>query len=623
MEKLLKEIEKRPSAFAKKATLAQLLKVLKYANEKYRNDIEVISDKAYDILESELRSREPDHPFLKQIGAPVREEIEKVKLPAYMGSLDKIKMGERQLQLWFERHSPPYFVSEKLDGVSGLIQYKSGIVKIFTRGDGTVGQDISFLGDFLRIPDIDFDICVRGEFIITKSDFEKYLSDSYPKARSAVNSVVNAKKPDEKVLSLIHFLGYEIVKRDAEKWSDQFQEMKRLGFEVTSGKSYTKLTEEKLSEIYDKMVQTGTYEIDGLVVSHDEPYRRSTKDNPKYSVAFKKNSEGITTKVLEVEWNPTKFGVLQPRVRIEMVVLDGDKVEFCSGKNANNILKNKIGPGALVEVVKSGGVIPEIIDVIKPGKETKPPFKNYHFNSTEIDFILDYPLENEQVKIKRLVHFFTQFEIPNISIGVVTRLWEANFKSPEKIFQMKISDFLTVEGVKEKMARKLRDSIHQILVQPQPLEKIMAASLCFEMGLGEKKLKLVTEAYPEILKNWKSISVDNLKEIEGFSTRSGEMFLDGMTSFEKFLKRNSYLKIREPEKEKNGSFKGLKIVFSKKRDKVLEAKIEEQGGKILNTISKKVDFLVVPDMEMESSKIKKAKELGIKIIEFSQLEAML
>ena len=163
MEKLLKAIDKNPEKFLEKLNESKLEKILTYASDKYYNDDPVLDDDVYDLLEDKLRELNPKNKILGKTGAPIRSDIEKVKLPVWLGSLDKIKPDTRKLEIWLEKYTGPYVVSDKLDGISGLLVYnKTGKLSIYTRGDGEIGQDISFLGDYLKLPRLKQDICIRG-----------------------------------------------------------------------------------------------------------------------------------------------------------------------------------------------------------------------------------------------------------------------------------------------------------------------------------------------------------------------------------------------------------------------------------------------------------------------------
>ena len=156
MDKLLKKIQKDPEKSVEKLNTVNLVKVLDASRELYYNKEPILSDDTFDFLELELKHRDPANKYFSNIGAPVREDVVKVQLPFWMGSLDKIYPDTRQYDIWFQKNDKgPYFITQKLDGASGLISYSDdGDVKIYTRGDGNIGQDISFLKNNLNIPKI-------------------------------------------------------------------------------------------------------------------------------------------------------------------------------------------------------------------------------------------------------------------------------------------------------------------------------------------------------------------------------------------------------------------------------------------------------------------------------------
>lgn len=616
MDRLLKSINKNPEKFLEKFTPEKLVKVLKYANDKYYNDEPVLGDDVYDLLEDYLRKIDPKNPYLNKTGAPVREDIEKVKLPVWLGSLDKIKPGTRKLEIWFEKYKGPYVLSDKLDGISGLLVYqKSGELSIYTRGDGKIGQNISFLGDYLKLPRLKKDICIRGEFVMKKKKFEKKYQTTFPKARTAVNSIVNSKKPDINVIRDTDFLAYEIIEKNGKKWSQQFKTLEELGFLTPNYLIEKSLNQKKLISLLMGMSKTSDYEIDGLVVSDDEPYLRYTSGKPNYSVAFKVNNEGIETTIEEIEWNPSKFGVLVPRITIKPIIIDGDTIRHTSGKNANFIEENGLGKGAVVKVIKSGDVIPEIIEVVKKVKPGFPKDIKYKWNDTHVDIILDQKKGNEEIEIKRLLHIFQVLRIPNVSIGTVTKFYESGYRKFIDIYNMDIDDFLKIPNFKEKMSEKIYHSIHTTVDNPIPLETIMTSSLVFDQGFGEKKLSLIVDKFPNLVTEYKKITLKDIISIEGFSEKTGKVFMEKLPDFIEFIKENAFFKIKKNEK-KSGKLTGSVFVFTGFRDLKLKDEIEALGGKVSETVSAKTTVLIYKNEEdLQKSKGQKAKKLGIKIIE--------
>lgn len=591
-------------------SVEQLEKKIKKASDAYYNGEQIMEDEEFDTLVEKLRYLDPKNSILKEIGAPIRKDVVKVKLPYHMGSLDKIKPGTRDFDLWFERHLGPYFVTQKLDGISGLLEYKDSKIKIYTRGDGKYGQDISFLKDYLRLPNIKKDISIRGEFIMKKQTYEKKYSSTFPKARSVVSGVINSKKPSIEILKDIDFVSYELVYPGGFKWSKQFEVLEKMKFLVPDYFSRKVLDVFELEKQLSYMKKTSRYEIDGLVVSEDKNFERKKSGNPEYSVAFKVNSEGVNTVVQEVIWNPSKYGVLVPKIRIDPVIIDGDTVTYASVFNAKYVLENEIGKGTKIKIVKSGDVIPYISKIVKSTGADFPDYV-YHWNETSVDIILDSREGNKEVDTKRLLNFFTTLKIENVSIGVVTKLFEAGFDSPEKVFHMTIDNFMSLPSVKEKSAHKLFNSIHQVLDNPIPLERVMASSLVFGNGFGEKKLAIITKEYPDILE--KKLNISDITKLEGFSEKTASVFIQNLPGFFKFLKKNSYFEFEEKKENDTGILKKEIFVFSGFRDKELEKLILSKGGEIGNSVTSKTTFLIVKD-DKETSKTKKAKELNVKIV---------
>ena len=615
MEKLLEKIEEDPEKIIDKINNEKLIKILKYSSDMYYNQESILSDDTYDFLEGELRKRDPKNPYFQKTGAPVREDVVKVELPYWMGSLDKIYPDTREFINWFEKNKGPYFITQKLDGASGLICYsESGDTKIYTRGDGKVGQDISFLKDYLKIPQLKMDLCVRGEFIMRKDAFQKY-KDRYPKARTVVNSVINSKKPERKIIDDIDFVVYELVEEEGLRWSQQFSILQGFGFQLPDYLLSKKITEGELRKIYFDWKQNADYEIDGLVISKDHCYLRSVSGNPKYSTAFKINLEGKKTTIENVLWEVSKHGIIKPRVKFHPVVLDGDVVNYATAFNAKFVEENNLGPGTIIKIVKSGDVIPYILSIEKSTNAQFPDMK-YHWNETRVDIILEDLEYSNDYKIKRLLHFFQVMKIPNISIGVVTKMYENGYDTPEKVSKMTIEDFISLPGVRDKSAEKFHASIHSIVDQPVPLERIMTASLTFENGFGEKKLKAIVDEYPNFMKDYKKITVKKICDIEGFSDKTAQAFVENIPEFLRFMKIMHFLKIKKSSKPSEGIYSGKTIVFSGFRDSGLKERIESQGGKVSESVSKNTSFLIIKDVNPDNmkGKAKKANDLGVKIL---------
>lgn len=185
------------------------------------------------------------------------------------------------------------------------------------------------------------------------------------------------------------------------------------------------------------------------------------------------------------------------------------------------------------------------------------------------------------------------------------------------IIEAKVEDFLEIDGFKEKMATKIYSNI-QNAIKDVDITKVMTASNLFGHGLGSKKLALILKSDPNILKVKlsKNKFIEKIKEIDGFDVKTASQFVENIEKFNKFLEKNKKIKIKLVTKDikSNGKFKNLKFIFTGFRDKELENIIEKEGGTLSSAVSGNTDFVVTIDKDSDSSKVTKAKSLGIKIL---------
>ena len=216
-----------------KLSKKMLQKILETSREAYYNDEPIITDNEYDIFKEYMEKKDSKNVEVTAIGADVKAD--KVKLPYFMGSMDKIKPDTNAIERWKKQFTGPYVISSKLDGVSGLYSTE-GTPALYTRGNGKVGQDISkFIGK-LHMPEpqnIPQNIVVRGEFIIRQDIFKVYYGANFSNARNFVSGVINSKSPSIEKLGHVDFVAYELIKPEL-KPSDQFEFLKKNGFIVSN-----------------------------------------------------------------------------------------------------------------------------------------------------------------------------------------------------------------------------------------------------------------------------------------------------------------------------------------------------------------------------------------------------
>ena len=650
-----------------KSPIKELESLIVKANDVYYNTGNPILDDAdYDILIDLFKEHWPKNAILQQIGAPIRSEIVKEKLPFWMGSMDKVKPNSKPLANWLDKYSHPYLISEKLDGLSALLCYelssKDKSINLYTRGNGEMGQNISHLIPILNLNTKEIltklsnlnklsnklsnklnnisKICIRGELMMQKSTFERKYKDKYPKIRSLVAGNINAKKPNVETIHDIEFVGYEVIlnngeKKDSLSFEDQFILMKQLGFNcVGYEKVASKLSSDVLMKYLLDMKTTSKYEIDGIILTDNKVNMRNTKGNPKYAVAFKSqlDEQMADTTVLNVEWNASKHGTLIPRIKLKPIKIGGDTIQYTTGFNAKYIVDNVIGVGSKLTIIRSGDVIPYILKVNSESTNKKPlmppnekdTYGEWKWSTTKkVDIILVNLEDNKEVKIKELSNFFIILKVVGVSEGMITRLVESGFDTIKRICLMSIDDFLTIPSVKETMANKLFDNIHTVIDKDIPLSRLMAATNLFKGGLGHKKLEIVVSCIKNIMEPsvYNKLSVKKISECEGFSDKTSKAFIEGFEKFLVFLKGHPFLKWKTSKlnkkvsrKHANSKIQNLHIVLTGFRDSTLEELITNNGSKIQTSINSKTNLVVAKDLNVNSSKIKKAHELNIKVI---------
>jgi len=636
----------------------ELVEQLRLLNQKYREGNPIISDDMFDYLSDVLRERDPNNSFFSEIGAPVIDEKSKVELPYKMFSLDKIKNEEKPLTLWKSKFPNDVLVSLKLDGNSGLFYVKNGKMNLYTRGTGFIGQDISYLLPYIQIfkssktkgfilknfPEL----AVRGELVLTKKDWEEISSvnPDLSNPRNAVAGTLNAKAPNPMILSRIMFVAYELVSPvTATPPSDTFIYMNKLGLYVVDSKVLRKkdVTVDKLSEYLLESRETADFEIDGIVVTENIPHPRDETGNPKYSFAFKSlvTQEQVEVMITEVEWNVSKDGVLKPLVHFPKVNLNGVEIQKATGFNAKFIDDNIVGPGSRVIIIRAGDVIPHILEVTKESDDGEPSFPDidYVWNKTHVDIIVSNEddldeFTKEDLNIRRLTHFFVKMETDGVAEGVVAKLYRAGYTTLKSIIELTPETISKIEGFKSKSAEKVRLAMDEALLKATPL-KLMVASNMFENGFGDRKLKLIIDAYPDIVDITKKYipTIQELVSLEGVAEKTAKAFIEYLPNFWNFVEVNGFgfvfkevlvSKVSETNVSKKlAEFLSKKFVFTGFRNKEWKELIESYGGKVTDAVSKQTNYLVVKDLNEVSGKTQKATELGIPIISEAQMNESL
>jgi NAD-dependent DNA ligase len=618
---LVKEFQKDPNDFIENNNnVKQLIKLAKFLSSKYYSSGPIVSDEEYDLLIDAIRNLEPNNSFFKEIGIDCKQN-NIVELPFYMGSMDKIKKSEDVID-WSHKYGGPYYISDKLDGISALLELdKTNGNKLYTRGNGLKGNDITPLLKYLHIPQLDDEyVVVRGELIMCKDKFKKY-SDKMANARNLVCGTVNSKRVNKERMNDIDFVAYEIV----EPWlpvKDQFKALKTNKFKTVYNTVLDNINIDNLSTLLKERRDKSEYDIDGIIVSYGKPKKRLEDGNPDYAFAFKQTFENQTVNVtvLDVEWNESKDGYLKPRLILEPTKLSGVTIKYVTAFNAKYVQDNDIGPNTIIKLVRSGDVIPHILQVVKSTK-AKMPVIDYTWTDTKVDIIAKK--QSMDGLIQSLTFSVQKLKIKNVNEGIIKKLVE-NDKDIKTIIDLLNIDknfLLDLDSFQEKKANLVFNSIQEA-VQNMTLLDFMVASNTLGRGLGERKIKKILDTYPNIIAEHKKDIYNKIIKLEGFDEVTTNLFTNNLDDFIKLFnklpsKLQKQLLIIKEKQNVNNRFKDLKIVFSGFRNKEWEQIIEEEGGEVVSTVSKNTKILIAKEEDIKmknNAKIKKAIELNVKIL---------
>ena len=598
-------------------SIKELVEKLTKCDYQYTIGAPIITDMAYDELREQLYKLDPKNKYFKIIGCEATDNC--VKLPYHLGSQTKIK-EDKDLQKWIKKYNTnDYVISEKLDGISAY--YNKAENKLYTRGNGKTGSDISHILPHINLPVINTDI-VRGELLISKKNWkEEYGSN----ARNVVAGLVNAKTLNIKLLKFVDLVIYQVIDKSI-KMEEQLKLITKNSVKYSIIKE--PLTINNLKILLNTYKASSAYEIDGIVVTdNSKAYDNIKSGNPNFTFAFKNAEldENAITTVIDVEYKLSKDNRYKPRVIFNKVKLDQVNIECASGYNAKFIKDNGIGVGANIRIVRSGQVIPKIIEVITKASVPKMPDGEWEWDITNTDAMFVKKVNEESPKeqrVGRAVHFFKTLGVKNLAEGTIVKLYDKGFKTLESVLDIKDpSELKNIPGIGDKKIEVIIKCIKEAL-SCKILEDIMAASNIFERSLGSKKLKLIITNYDDIMND--NIKIDDLMTVHGIGKVNAEQFIVGFNDFKVFYNKyyNGTIEPEdhtEPEKALDKRLVGKKVSFTGVRNKELEKLIEKYEGKVVSTVSKTLDVLITKDINSNSSSMKKAKELNILIIEYDML----
>lgn len=628
------EFIKKPYEYINDISTDLLEKYLIKLAEEYYNNEGLISDEVYDDLIEYLKQKKPDSIIfnLNDYNDKKSGLFDTVELPYPMMSLDKIKgTNIKTFNNWIKKFNKNYILSDKEDGISCLIYNKNGIIRGYTKSvGGHQGLDITELLKYINVntKNIFNGYCLRGELIISKENFKKIEND-FKNGRNAVSGIIHNKKLNKSVLKLIDFVAYNIV-YPRFKQSEQLEKLKEMKMiNIVPWIHVDSIDQNFMIQYFKERKEKSKYEIDGIVITSNEKVYDNPKDkNPDYAIAFKNLYEGLikVSEVVDVIWNVSKFGYIKPKIKIIPVEIEGSTITYCTAHNARYIVDNKINKGTIIKIAKSGGVIPYIVEVIKPSKTPNlPKDLNYKWNETNIDIYIEE--ENEETIrtqiIKKLTNTMTVLKVKYFSEGYITRLVDdLGITSLLDIINIDLNKMKDLIG--ENQGIKIYNNLLNAL-KTCDINHLLLASNCFDKGMGIKRINLIIDNIPNLFsKKWdENELVETITNIKTFNNITALIFVNGYKDFIKWflelktkqdkvkIKVNKKNKVKKSDKQ---IFKDKKILLSGFRDKEIQDFIISNGGSIPSTISKSLNLLIIPNKTTINQKTKKAEELNIKIM---------
>ena len=649
--------------------IKRLIKQLNEYRDSYYNDARpVVSDAAYDKLFDELSELEKETGVVyansptQTVGYVVKSELEKVKHSHPMLSLDKTKSVNDLVKFSRDKDC---ILSLKMDGLTCLLTYENGeLVQGETRGDGEVGELITHNAKvFDNIPlTIDYKghFEIEGEAIITYDDFNKineFLSDDkkYKNPRNLASGSVRQLDSKTAAKRHIKFIAWKVPTEVPEgicsnSFLHRLMCARDFGFEIISFLAYSSSDKEHLPEMIESLktkAHNYGYPIDGLVMTYNDiQYGESlgmTGHHPKHSIAFKFYDEEVETVLKNIEWSMGKIGSLTPVAIFDPVEIDGTMVERASLHNVSILTKLDLQIGDTIIVYKANQIIPQVKENLS-AKDRESAYIRIPSQCPVCESSTQIVKENDSEVLMctnphckgkllgRVSHFVSKkgMDISGLSEETIKKFIELGWITEiTDVYNLEqhYDRLSTMSGFGKKSVDKLRKSIENS--KTVRLDKFIT-SLSIP-GIGTSQSKELAAAFS----TWNefrdaSVGFYNFTQLDGFgdvlNNNIHSWFTDMCDIADKlasFMTFETGVNQNTDDSLNSKSFVVTGKVFRFKNRDEVKAEIEKRGGKVTGSVTKSTYALINNDIESNSSKNKKAKELGVKIITEDQLIEML
>ena len=618
----------------------------------YQEDREIMSNVEYDALYDTLSALEKetgivlaDSPTVN-VGYEAVEQLPKEEHERPMLSLDKTKEREA-LREFIGEH--PTLLSWKLDGLTIVLTYENGeLIKAVTRGNGIVGEVITNNARvFKNIPlKISFKgkLVLRGEAIITYSDFQKInetIGDAdakYKNPRNLCSGSVRQLNNEITAKRNVRFYAFSLVSAEGVDFRNsrevQFRWLNEQGFEVVEYRKVTAETLDKAMDYFAEAVTTNDFPSDGLVALYDDiAYGESlgtTAKFPRNAMAFKWADEMRDTRLLEIEWSPSRTGLINPVAIFEPVELEGTTVSRASVHNISIMKELKLGIGDTIRVYKANMIIPQIAENLTgsgnaPIPHTCPACGQETVvkkeNDVECLFCVNPGCPAKKIKSFGLFTSRDAMNIDGLSEATlekfIARGFIHDFGDIFEISRYK-DEIVEMEGFGQKSYDNLMESLER--AKETTLPRVIYSLGIANIGLANAKV--ICRHFDNDLDRIRHASLEEVSDIDTigpviagnlvayFRDEDNDRRLDHLMSF---------LHIQEDSPKQEQIFEGMNFVITGSlvhfgnRSEAKEL-IESLGGKVTGSVTKKTNYLINNDIQSNSSKNKKARELGIPIL---------
>ena len=641
----------------KKERIKELVDILNKASKAYYQDAkEIMSNFEYDALYDELVQLEKDTGIVLansptvNVGYEVVSELPKEQHESPMLSLDKTKEVSVLADFAGDKKS---LLSWKLDGLTVVLTYQQGkLFKAVTRGNGEIGEVITnnaktFKNIPLSIP-YEGRLVLRGEAIIKYSDFEKInreIEDAQAKYKNPrnlcsgsvrqLNSEITAKRN-------VNFIAFALISAENVDFKNSIEQqylwLEQQGFEVVERKEVTSSNMEETVKYFAEKIKEYDYPSDGLVLMYDDiEYGLSlgrTAKFPRNGIAFKWEDEQAERTLEYIEWSPSRTGLINPVAVFKPVELEGTTVTRASVHNISIMEELKLGDGDTIKVYKANMIIPQISEnVTKSGKCVIPEICPACGERTEIkndNGVKTLYCPNKQcpakhVKLYSLFVSRNAMNIDGLSEETLEKFIDAGYIHEfADIFNLSRyqKEIVETPGFGQKSYDNLIDSLNKA-------REVELHALLYSLGIpniGVANAKLICKYFNNDIEKITHATAEELVKIDGIGDKMAVKFVEYFSDKENIKKFNNLLNELTIIKEENNeeqNMAGLNFVVTgsverfANRNEVKDY-IEKRGGKVTGSVTSKTNYLINNDLLSNSSKNKKAKELGIEIINEEQ-----